>query len=209
MTGLQDIPLRIPEQWDAQWFANYIRDALANADVRNATGVGIVITGNPDVVATLTIEDLPFENIQEIAANRILGRLSTTGDIQELTGTQVTTLVDAFVGDSGSGGTKGVVPAPGTGDTAADKFLFADGTFAAIQNAASGVKGLVEKAANVADAVASTVSVDSADASDLATVITLANENKADTNQLVSDLNDAITQVNAILTAIQAAGQMA
>ena len=34
-----------------------------------------------------------------------------------------------MVGDSGSGGTKGAVPAPGSGDTAAGKFLKADGTW--------------------------------------------------------------------------------
>lgn len=36
----------------------------------------------------------------------------------------------AMVGDSGSGGTKGAAPAPGTGDAAAGKFLKADGTWA-------------------------------------------------------------------------------
>lgn len=36
----------------------------------------------------------------------------------------------AVVGDSGSGGTKGSVPAPGSGDAAAGKFLKADGTWA-------------------------------------------------------------------------------
>lgn len=38
--------------------------------------------------------------------------------------------VPTLVGDSGSGGTKGLVPAPAAGDTAAGKFLKADGTFA-------------------------------------------------------------------------------
>jgi hypothetical protein len=41
----------------------------------------------------------------------------------------VATLAD-FVGDSGSGGTSGLVPAPASGDAAAGKFLKADGTFA-------------------------------------------------------------------------------
>lgn len=36
----------------------------------------------------------------------------------------------AMVGDSGSGGTKGAVPAPAAGDAAAGKFLKADGTWA-------------------------------------------------------------------------------
>lgn len=34
-----------------------------------------------------------------------------------------------FIGDSGSGGTEGIVPAPAIGDASADKFLHADGTW--------------------------------------------------------------------------------
>ena len=40
-----------------------------------------------------------------------------------------TALLNAVVGDSGSGGTKGLVPAPASGDTAAGKYLKADGTW--------------------------------------------------------------------------------
>lgn len=47
------------------------------------------------------------------------------------TPTQVTADLIAVVGDSGSGGTKGLVPAPGAGDAAANKFLKADGTWTA------------------------------------------------------------------------------
>lgn len=47
------------------------------------------------------------------------------------TPTQVTADLINFVGDSGAGGTKGLVPAPATGDAAASKFLKADGTWTA------------------------------------------------------------------------------
>jgi len=47
-----------------------------------------------------------------------------------MTPTAATALLDAVVGDSGAGGTKGLVPAPGAGDAAASKFLKADGTWA-------------------------------------------------------------------------------
>lgn len=57
--------------------------------------------------------------------------------------------------------------------------------------------------AAVTDAVDSTVSVDSADATDLASVITLANESKADVNTLVANLNSAITQVNELLASLR------
>lgn len=41
-----------------------------------------------------------------------------------------TLAISNFVGDSGSGGSAGAVPAPGAGDSASGKFLKADGTFA-------------------------------------------------------------------------------
>jgi hypothetical protein len=44
--------------------------------------------------------------------------------------TNLTKAIPAVIGDSGAGGTKGLVPAPGAGDAAAGKFLKADGTFA-------------------------------------------------------------------------------
>lgn len=48
------------------------------------------------------------------------------------TPTQVTADLDAVVGDSGSGGTKGLVPAPGAGDAAANKYLKANGAWATV-----------------------------------------------------------------------------
>lgn len=45
------------------------------------------------------------------------------------TPTQVTADLIAFAGDSGSGGSKGLVPAPASGDTAAGKRLAPDGTW--------------------------------------------------------------------------------
>ena len=41
-----------------------------------------------------------------------------------------TASLDTFIGDSGSGGVRGLVPAPGAGDALAGKFLSANGTFA-------------------------------------------------------------------------------
>lgn len=53
-----------------------------------------------------------------------------TGNPEDCTATQATALLNAMVGDSGSGGTKGMVPAPASGDAAAGKYLKADGTYA-------------------------------------------------------------------------------
>ena len=82
-----------------------------------------------------------YAKLQQVSAtSRFLGRITAgAGDIEELTGTQATSLLDNVVGDSGSGGTKGLVPAPAAGDAAAGKFLKADGTFAAPTTGAVGV----------------------------------------------------------------------
>lgn len=63
-------------------------------------------------------------------ANSILGRNEgTSGEVERLTGTEVTAMLNAVVGDSGAGGTKGLVPAPAAGDALAEKYLNADGTW--------------------------------------------------------------------------------
>lgn len=65
----------------------------------------------------------------DMAQSTIKGRQAGagTGAPQDLTSAQATAILDAFVGDSGSGGTKGMVPAPASGD--ATKCLLGDGTW--------------------------------------------------------------------------------
>jgi hypothetical protein len=63
---------------------------------------------------------------------RLLGRTTaSTGAVEELTAAAATAFLSAMVGDSGSGGTKGLVPAPAAGDAAGGKVLHANGTWAA------------------------------------------------------------------------------
>lgn len=50
----------------------------------------------------------------------------------DLSVTTVTSMLNNVVGDSGSGGTKGLVPAPASGDAAANRFLKADGTWTTV-----------------------------------------------------------------------------
>ena len=66
--------------------------------------------------------------------------------------------------------------------------------------------GLVLEAVAVTDGVDSTVAVTSADATDLATVITLANELKAGVNTLVTDVNLMNTQFNDLLARLRTSG---
>lgn len=86
-------------------------------------------TGLP--TAGLVANAVTNAKLAQVATATFKGRTTAgTGDVEDLTATQATALLNAMVGDSGSGGTKGLVPAPVTGD--ALKFLRGDGTFAAI-----------------------------------------------------------------------------
>jgi hypothetical protein len=59
-------------------------------------------------------------------------------------------MLNALVGDSGAGGTKGLVPAPAAGDAAAGKFLKADGTWTAVTSTLSGKFTSAEQTISVA-----------------------------------------------------------
>lgn len=122
---------------------------LSDADYGDITvsGAGTVMTIDNGAVSTAKIADdaVTYAKMQTVSAtDKLLGRSSPGGgDVEEITCTAFgrsmltaanaaaqTELLSAFVGDSGSGGTKGLVPAPAAGD--ATKFLKGDGTFVAI-----------------------------------------------------------------------------
>lgn len=79
----------------------------------------------PNITATVKSDAVTYGKMQNVSAtNRFLGRITGgAGDVEELTGTQATTLLDAF-----TSALKGLVPASGGGTS---NFLRADGTFAA------------------------------------------------------------------------------
>jgi hypothetical protein len=122
---------------------NAVFDALAT---KQATGnyitslTGDVAASGPGS-ATATIQSDVVDNtkLSNMATQTIKGRTTAgTGDPEDLSATQATAILNTFVGDSGSGGTKGLVPAPAAGDAAAGKFLKADGTFAVPSSGNSG-----------------------------------------------------------------------
>jgi hypothetical protein len=94
---------------------------IVNSNLSGSAG----ITGAN--IATNTVTN---SNLSQMATNTIKGNnTGGTANALDLTVTQTTAMLNNFVGDSGSGGTKGLVPAPASGDAAANKFLKANGSW--------------------------------------------------------------------------------
>lgn len=103
-----------------------------------STGVtmplNLTVTGNLVVSgsATLTLATNSVTNamLAQVATATFKGRTTaSTGNVEDLTAAQAAALLPAVVGDSGSGGTKGLVPAPAAADAALGKVLGAGGTW--------------------------------------------------------------------------------
>jgi hypothetical protein len=140
---------------------------LANLTVTNP--ISGSVTGNAATVTTnanLTGDVTSSGNATTIGSNKVTNNmLSTvatstfkgrttagTGNVEDLSNTQATALLNGFVGDSGSGGTKGLVPAPGTGD--AGKYLKGDGTWTAVSGSGTVTTTSVVSANGFAGSVA-------------------------------------------------------
>jgi len=89
------------------------------------------VTSVGDGATTIANDVVTNAKLANMATATFKGRTTAgTGDPEDLTVAQATALLAAFVGDSGSGGTKGLVPAPVAGDST--RFLRGDGTFQSI-----------------------------------------------------------------------------
>lgn len=110
--------------------------------------------GTATFTSTVTVPDATFANakLANMATQTIKGRTTAgTGAPEDLTAAQATAVMNAVVGDSGAGGTKGLVPAPAAGDAAAGKVLKADGTWGTELKAWAAVTGTtVDQGRNVA-----------------------------------------------------------
>lgn len=96
----------------------------------------VSVSGIAAGVATVAIgaNKVTLAMMAQMATASFLGRnTASTGDVEVLSSSVATALLAAFVGDSGSGGTKGLVPAPASGDAAAYKYLYSDGTWGAVK----------------------------------------------------------------------------
>jgi hypothetical protein len=115
---------------------NPVADQTNDTLTLESSDSSITITGNSttDTVNFVVASDgVANTQLANMATQTIKGRTTAgTGDPEDLTATQATAILNNVVGDSGSGGTKGLVPAPASGDAAANKFLKADGTWTAV-----------------------------------------------------------------------------
>ncbi len=124
--------------------ANTLATATAGADYYNPGGTDVAVadggTGSSTASGARTNLGLAIgTDVQAHDADldTIAGLTATTDSFLQSkasawttrTPTQVTADLVAMVGDSGSGGTKGLAPAPAAGDAAAGRFLKADGTW--------------------------------------------------------------------------------
>lgn len=92
----------------------------------------VTASGPGSAAATIANNVVSNAKLATVSTATFKGRTTAgTGNVEDLTATQATALLNAFTGDSGSGGVKGLVPAPASGDAAAGKFLKANGAWAA------------------------------------------------------------------------------
>lgn len=92
-------------------------------DVTNTAG---------SLATTIANSAVTNAKMADMATQTFKGRTTAgTGAPEDLTATQATAMLNNFVGDSGGGGVKGLVPAPAAADAAAGKVLKADGTWGA------------------------------------------------------------------------------
>jgi hypothetical protein len=92
---------------------------------------GSALTG---VTATIGANSVTNAMLVNVSTATFKGRTTAgTGSPEDLTVTQATALLNSFVGDSGAGGTKGLVIAPAIGDSG--KYLRGDGTWQTVAGA--------------------------------------------------------------------------
>lgn len=102
---------------------------LTNIDALDATTES-TIEAAIDTLANLTSVQGLTVTLADAGADALFGWDDSAAKYINLSAADATATLSNFVGDSGAGGTKGLVPAPAAGDAAGNKYLKADGTWA-------------------------------------------------------------------------------
>jgi hypothetical protein len=102
----------------------------SNTGDQSLTG-DVTGSGSGAISTTIANNAVSLGKMATMATASFLGRTTGgVGNVEVLSAAQSTAILDAMVGDSGAGGTKGLVPAPTTGD--ATKYLKGDGTWTTV-----------------------------------------------------------------------------
>lgn len=101
------------------------------ASVADGSVTAIKLASNAVETAKILNNNVTNAKLAQVATATFKGRTTAgSGNVEDLTVTQATAMLDVFGGDSGSGGVKGLVPATIAGD--ATKYLKGDGTWASV-----------------------------------------------------------------------------
>jgi hypothetical protein len=126
----------VPTQVNADWNANSGLAQILNKPAIPAAQVSADWNASSGVAQILNKPILP-SSISNSPHQWLNSYTSSTGvftqsqpSFADISGTATAAQYVAMVGDGGSGGVQGAVPAPGAGSAAAGKFLRADGTWA-------------------------------------------------------------------------------
>lgn len=147
---------------------NYVDTGLAtkqNSGSYITSLTGDVTASGPGVSnATIANTSVTNSKLELMPAGTIKGNNTlASGSPLDLTATQATAMLNAFIGDSGSGGAKGLVPAPSSGDAIAGKVLKSDGSWGLPVSATSPI---TFSSGTIAISAASTLSAGSMSAGD-------------------------------------------
>lgn len=103
--------------------------SISGSAITSLTG-DVAATGPGAAASTIQPNVVNNSKLAQMPANTIKGNnTGLTANAADLTSTQVTAMLNVFIGDSGSGGTKGLVPAPASATFSAGDFLSAGGSW--------------------------------------------------------------------------------